>query len=60
MIKILHQHGTTVTQEIYNNENIAKCLYYGWGGDKQWNGFTSESMGIVVTSLALDYFNNRK
>ncbi len=30
----------------------------GWGGAKQWNGFTSENMGIVMTSLALDHFKN--
>ena len=27
-------------------------------GARQWSGFTSENMGIVVTSLALDYFNH--
>lgn len=55
--------GTGVTASIYDNINIAKCLYYGWGGDGQWGGFTSEAMGIVMTSLALDYFyvgNNHK
>lgn len=48
--------GTGVTSSIYDNINIAKCLYFGWGGPGQWGGFTSESMGIVMTSLALDYF----
>ena len=55
--------GTGVISSIYDNINIAKCLYFGWGGDAQWGGFTSESMGIVMTSLALDYFyvgNNHK
>lgn len=50
--------GTSAIEELYNNDNIAKCLYYGWGGDRQWSGFTSRNMGIVYTSLALDYFNN--
>lgn len=31
-------------------------MYYGWDGEKQWSGFTSEKMGLVITSLALDYF----
>lgn len=52
--------GTGVNIEILNDTNIAKCLYYGWGGAKQWSGFTSRSMGIVMTSLALDYFHNGK
>lgn len=50
--------GAIATKELYNDTNIAKCLYYGWGGDKQWSGFTSEAMGIVYTSLALDHYNN--
>ncbi len=48
--------GTDFTSEIYGNANIAKALYYGWGGPAQWTGFTSEDMGIVITSLALDYY----
>lgn len=50
--------GTGVTIDVLNDTNIAKCLYYGWGGAKQWSGFTSRNMGIVMTSLALDYFHN--
>lgn len=50
--------GTGITASIYNDDNISKCLYYGWTGDGQWAGFTSEAMGIVMTSLALDYFYN--
>lgn len=50
-------NGTIVESEIYNDDNIVKCLYYGWGGDEQWN-FTSEAQGIVYTSLALDHFKN--
>ena len=52
--------GTMGTEEIYDNEDLAKCLYYGWLGEKQWEGFTSREMGIVCTTLALDYFNNGK
>lgn len=48
--------GTDATSEVYSNENIAKALYYGWGGPAQWAGFTSEDMGIVITSLTLDYY----
>lgn len=44
---------------MYNNEDIAKCLYYGWNGAEQWSGFTSREMGIVVTSLAIDYYNHQ-
>ncbi|MCI8999701.1 MAG: hypothetical protein HFJ26_01890 [Clostridia bacterium] len=50
--------GTEVTYSVYNDENIAKCLYYGWRGEEQWSGFTSHDMGVVVTSLALDYYYN--
>ena len=50
--------GAVTTKEIYNNTDIAKCLYYGWGGAEQWGGFENEAHGIVATSLALDYYNN--
>jgi hypothetical protein len=52
--------NTAITSQVYNNENIAKCLYYGWSGEEQWSGFTSKQMGIVITSLALDYYYNGK
>lgn len=48
--------GEAFGSEIYNNDTIKKCLYYGWGGQKQWGGFDSESKGIVVTSLTLSHF----
>ena len=48
--------GSTIQSTTYGNANIAKALYYGWGGPAQWAGFTSEDMGIVITSLALDYY----
>lgn len=46
--------GTSATEEVYQNAKVQKVLYYGWGGPAQWSGFTSEDMGYVVTSLALD------
>lgn len=37
--------------------NIIKCLYYGWGGIEQWEGFNgNEAKGVVMTSLALNNF----
>ena len=39
--------------EAYKNEKIQKILYYGWDGPAQWSGFTSKSMGYIVTSRAL-------
>lgn len=49
--------GTVVESELYNNDNIVKTLYYGWGGAEPFN-FTSEAQGIVYTSLALDHYKN--
>lgn len=48
--------GVKLTSEIYNNSNVQKVLYYGWGGPEQWSGFKNRSHGIVVTSLALSYY----
>ena len=48
--------GESFVAEIYTNDTIKKCLYYGWQGQKQWSGFNSEAQGIVVTSLALSHF----
>ena len=47
--------GTVVTEEIYHDNNVLKCLYYGLDGEKAWN-FKSEEQGIVYTTLALDHF----
>lgn len=58
--KITPSSNTSVTSSVYDDENIAKCLYYGWNGEGQWSGFSSRAMGIVVTSLALDYYYNGK
>lgn len=49
-------HGQVLTPSIYENEDIQKVLYYGYGGVKPYDGFTSEAAGIVMTSLALSYF----
>ena len=49
--------GTYVESEIYRDDNILKCLYYGWGGKEQY-GFASEAQGVVFTTLALDHFKN--
>ncbi len=48
--------GVKLTSQIYNNSNVQKVLYYGWGGPEQWSGFKNRSHGIVVTSLALSYY----
>lgn len=48
--------GTSLTTNIYNNDNVRKVLYYGWEGPGQWNGFTSKEKGVVITSLALSYY----
>ena len=44
--------GSAVS-EVYHNEKIQKILYYGWNGPEQWSGFTSKSMGYMITSRAL-------
>ncbi len=31
--------NTEVNEELYNNTNIAKCLYYGWGRCKTMEWF---------------------
>lgn len=49
--------GTIVSQELYKDENVLKCLYYGLGGDEPWC-FESEEQAIVYTTLALDHFVN--
>ena len=48
--------GTKITVSIYDNADIMKVLYYGWGGPEQWSGFENRAHGIVVTSLALSYY----
>lgn len=55
--KATPNNGTIVTNEIYKDDNILKCLYYGIDGDEPWC-FESEEQGIVYTTLALDHFVN--
>ena len=48
--------GASFYEQIYNNADIRKVLYYGWAGPGQWSGFTSYEQGVVCTSLALSYY----
>lgn len=48
--------GTSFREEIYNNPDIRKALYYGWAGPKQWSGFESPAHGIVATSLVISHY----
>ena len=48
--------GVKIQQQIYDDNNVRKVLYFGWGGPEQWSGFESRAHGIVVTSLALSYY----
>lgn len=57
--KISPSSGTQAETSIYSNENVIKCLYYGWEGAEVWSGFNGNSKyGIVATSLALDHYIN--
>ncbi len=49
--------GTSITEEVWDNENVLKTLYYGWGGDMPYS-FASEAQGIVYTTMTLDHFVN--
>lgn len=46
--------GTPAEEAPYDNENIAKTLYYGWNGSE--NIFTNFAEGYTATSLVLSYF----
>ena len=51
--------GTYAETSIYTNENVIKCLYYGWEGAEVWSGFNgNSSYGIVATTLAIDHYVN--
>lgn len=51
--------GTQAEKSIYSDENVIKCLYYGWEGAEVWSGFGGNSnYGVVATSLALDHYIN--
>ena len=49
-----------ISEEIYNNTNVAKALYYGQYGAEPWEGFNGdEAKGVVITSLTLsDLYGN--
>ncbi|MBO5348519.1 MAG: hypothetical protein J6A89_01675 [Clostridia bacterium] len=52
-------NGTTAETSIYTDENVIKCLYYGWEGAEVWSGFNgNRNYGIVATTLALDHYVN--
>ncbi len=53
-------NGTLAETSIYSDENVIKCLYYGWEGAEVWSWFNGNSnYGIVAITLALDnYINN--
>ncbi|MGL4546939.1 thioester domain-containing protein [Eubacterium aggregans] len=36
------QTGEEVQESTYGDDNIRKILYYGYGGDGQWQGFGDE------------------
>ncbi|MGI6256463.1 MAG: SpaA isopeptide-forming pilin-related protein [Anaerovoracaceae bacterium] len=46
-------NGTAFTETLYDDPVFQKILYYGWGGPKQWSGFSSKEQGVVATSLVL-------
>ena len=49
--------GTPFYEQTYNDPNIRKVLYYGYGGHGQWGGFSGDrAQGIVVTTCALSYY----
>jgi len=45
--------------EVYNDAEVRKILYYGWGGPGQWSGFSgNQAKGIVITTMKLNkHFN---
>ena len=51
-------NGTAFTETLYDDPLFQKVLYYGWGGPKQWGGFSSKEQGIVATSLVLSEIYN--
>ena len=48
--------GGTVTKTIYNDANVRKLLYYGYGGadSSYWGGDAGTTKARVITTLALD------
>ena len=56
--KITPATGTLVTKTIKEDAEVAKVLYYGYGGPEQWEGFADDDTAVVATSLALDHCFN--
>ena len=56
--KITPQSGTRMTMSYEEDADIAKALYYGYGGPEMWSGFKDDEEAIVGTSLALDHWFN--
>lgn len=50
------ESGENFTEDIYENEDIRRVLYYGMEGAKPWSGFENEVHARVLTSLALSYY----
>lgn len=48
--------GTGVMEQVYENSEIKKVLYYGWNGPAQWEGFESPAHGAVATSILLSHY----
>lgn len=48
--------GISFTDQVYENADMRKVLYYGWNGPAQWSGFENSSHGIVATSIVLSYY----
>ena len=48
----------TATRETLQNADIAKVLYYGNGGFKEWNGFDSKAHAVVATAILVDAYYN--
>lgn len=51
--------GMEYSEEVYNDANVRKILYYGWGGAGQWEGFDGDqAKGTVITTMMLNkYFH---
>lgn len=50
--------GTKVTMSIGRDADVAKVLYYGYGGPEEWSGFPDDDEAVLATSLALDHYFN--
>lgn len=54
--KVTPKNNAKLTNKVYENKNVQKCLYYGYGGPAQWSGFKTKAQGVVVTSLLLSHY----